>query len=65
MTVCARILKSLPATVCELAAIEGVDVRTMNSRLCYLRGRGKVKRTNLQGTRYGLRGPKPALWEKT
>ena len=58
----ARILEALPATVCELSALESVSVRLINADLCWLRAKGLAKRTNLRGMRYEQRGPRPAIW---
>ena len=64
MTRVSRILHALPATVCELAAIEETTVRAINAILCYLRGRGLVRRTDKRGERQESRGRYPHLWER-
>lgn len=60
-----RILHSLPATVCELAALEETTVKQINAHLYNLRCRGMVERTEVRGMRYGKRGPKPSMWRLT
>lgn len=60
-----RILDSLPATVCELAALESATVRQINAHLYNLKCSGMVERTGLTGMRYGKRGRKPSLWRLT
>ena len=57
-----RVLHSLPATVTELAALEGTTVRRMNAMLCWLRGLGLVRRTDRRGDKQPGRGPWPHLW---
>jgi len=57
-----RILRALPATVCELAALEETTVRLINAQLCRLRSEGLAVRTKSRGMRYGKRGPCPAFW---
>ena len=57
-------LNRLPATIPELAALEGVSVRDMNSTMQYLKAKGLAHRTDRRGERYETRGPAPYLWEK-
>lgn len=64
MTRTKRILNALPATVCEIAAIEKITVKNANAVLCNLRKQFLATRTDRHGQRYSQRGPKPALWEK-
>jgi len=59
-----RILNALPATVCELAAIEKITVKNANAVLCNLRKQFLATRTDRRGQRYNQRGPRPAMWEK-
>ena len=64
MSRAARILHALPATVCELAAIEETTVRNINADLCYLRDLKLVRRTDRRGERYENRGRFPHICER-
>ena len=56
------ILKNLPATLGELAALCETDKHSINGILNWLSLKGRVKRSNRYGMRDGVRGPRPALW---
>lgn len=58
-------LANLPATIPELAALEGVSVRAMNSTMQYLKQMGLVTKTDRKGAGSGARGPDPYIWERT
>ena len=61
-----RILCSLPATVGELAALEGRTVHQMNALLYYLRLRGLVRRSERRVPKGPhIRGCAPSLWVRT
>ena len=60
-----RILKALPATATELAAIEQTSVKNIHATLCYLRGLGLAHKTDRHGERHQVRGPRPFLWDLT
>lgn len=61
-----RVLKGLPATATELAALEGTTVKIIHATLCYLRGQGLCYKTDRAGHREpGMRGPKPRFWDLT
>lgn len=64
MTRTQRVMRALPATVCELAALEDVSVKRINALLCHLRNGGNVRRTDRRGFRYGRRGRAPSIWER-
>ena len=59
-----RIRNALPATVCELAALEQTTVRDVNAILCNLRQQGLARITNRHGVRYSKFGPAPKIWER-
>lgn len=62
----ARVLHALPGTAPELAAIEGVTVRAINSDLQRLKRLGLVRRSPNKIKRQTLRrGRWPALWTRT
>jgi len=55
----------LPATIPEMAAIDGCSVRAMNAAMQHLKYMGRAKPTDRRGLRYGKRGPKPKIWVLT
>ena len=57
-----RILYGLPATVGELAAIEGISTYLMNAALCDLRRQGLVRLSNRKGERASSMGRRPRIW---
>ena len=58
------VLKALPATASEIAALTGSTVRVVNATLCHWKEMGKVRLTDRYGERIGRRGKLPRVWEK-
>ena len=60
-----RVIKLLPATLDELAALMQSDKHVINATLNNLRLTGRVKRSDRYGMRAYKTGRKPALWVRT
>jgi len=65
MTRYERILNLLPATSCEIAAIEGISVRLAIGHLYLLKKKGLAHNTYRRGQKYMEKGPAPTIWDKT
>jgi hypothetical protein len=60
-----RALARQPATIPELAVLEGISVRAMNTIMQNLKKQGRAMRTDRQGARHQRTGPLPYIWERT